>query len=71
MKAPGGCDNLKAQAVGRGRPDHHAAALGGENAEGVQNLKGGAACWRAIFSGAELFGKPVAQSSGSVLGHPL
>jgi hypothetical protein len=35
MKAPRGCDNLKAQAVGCADPANHAAALGWEDAVGV------------------------------------
>jgi len=34
MKAPRGCENLKAQAVGLGRLDHHAAASSGETLKG-------------------------------------
>ena len=39
MKAPGGCENLKAQAVGKAGPAIHAAALGWEDAAGVETSR--------------------------------
>jgi hypothetical protein len=39
MKAPGGCENLKAQAVGNAGPANHAAAPGWEDAEGVETSR--------------------------------
>jgi hypothetical protein len=43
MKASRGCEHLKALAVGYGKPNHDAAALSQEGAEGVKNLMRGAA----------------------------
>jgi len=39
MKAPGGCENLKAQAVGRGRSNHSCRCSGRGNAEGVETSR--------------------------------
>jgi len=39
MKAPGGCENLKAQAVGLQVRPVHAAALCWEDAEGVETSR--------------------------------
>jgi len=39
MKAPGGCENLKAQAVGIAGPAIHAAALGWRDAAGVETSR--------------------------------
>jgi hypothetical protein len=39
MKAPRGCENLKAQAVGVAFPTIHAAAPSWENAEGVETSR--------------------------------
>jgi len=51
MKAPRGCDNLKAQAVGRGRSGQRSRCSGWKNAEGVRNHKGGAAEWHSACLG--------------------
>jgi hypothetical protein len=39
MKAPRGCENLKAQAVGTACPANHAAALSWRDAEGVETSR--------------------------------
>jgi hypothetical protein len=39
MKAPGGCENLKAQAVGRCKPDHSCRCPVRESAEGVETSR--------------------------------
>jgi len=39
MKAPGGCENLKAQAVGRGKFDHKCRCSEREDAVGVRTSR--------------------------------
>jgi len=71
MKAPRGCENLKAQAVGRGRPDHHAAAPCEEDAEGVKTSREALQNGVRLRLGVWIRGKLWVLCGGSVLGCPL
>jgi hypothetical protein len=72
MKAPGGCENLKAQAVGRckARPIH-AAAPGGEDAEGAETSREALLVGVWCRSGVGFLENQRLKGSGSVLGQPL
>jgi len=65
MKAPGGCENLKAQAVGKACPTNSCRCPALEKRWRGRNLKGGAASWRtALGAGRRVTGKPGTQGSG-------
>jgi len=58
MKAPGGCENLKAQAVGRCRPDHSCRCSGREDAVGAETSREALLVGARIKPGVEFSANP-------------
>jgi len=68
MKAPRGCENLKAQAVGEAFPTNHAAASNWEYAEGVETSREALLVGDRSWDRRRVSGRPEAQGSGGCLG---
>jgi hypothetical protein len=68
MKAPGGCENLKAQAVERGRLNHSCRCPGRGDAEGVETSREALQNGARVIPGVEILGNRGLYAAAGCLG---